>query len=173
MIRKSVLAALAGLAALAVAAGAVAHDYKHGELTIEHPWARASIGAAKAGAAYLTIVNRGESPDLLVAVASPAAEHVSLHTNVTEGGVAKMRSVQAIEVSPGEPTVLQPGGLHIMLMGLKARLIAGEKFPLTLTFERAGAVTVEVMIEAPTTGGGGAGGDGHDGHDGHMGAGDS
>lgn len=146
--------ALAVLGALALSPSAYGQDYKLGELTIQHPWAWASAGAAKTGAAYMEIVNDGTVPDLLVAVASPVAEQVQLHAYVVDGGVAKMRSIEAIEVSPGDPVILQPGGLHVMLTGLKATIVAGQSFPLTLTFERAGSVTVEVIIQAPAVGSG-------------------
>jgi len=140
---------LAVLAVLTLPATGHAHDYKLGDLTIQHPWARASIGAAKAGAAYLEIVNEGKRPDLLIAAASPVAEHAKLHTHLVEGGVAKMRPVEAVEITPGEPAILQPGGLHIMLMGLKAPLVEGNMFPVTLTFERAGNITIQVIVQAP------------------------
>jgi len=155
MIRKCLLAAIAALAGIALATGATAHDYKLGDLKIEHPWARASIGVAKAGAAYLVVINAGKETDRLVAAASPVAETVQIHTHLIEDGVAKMRRVMAVEVEPGEPAVLQPGGLHVMLMGLKAPLVEGEVFPLTLTFERAGEIEIEVMINAPAAGGNG------------------
>jgi periplasmic copper chaperone A len=155
MIRKRLLAALAVVAALAIPAGAYGHEYKLGELTIEHPWSRASIGAAKASAAYMEMVNEGTTPDLLIAVSSPIAEHVQLHTNLIEGGVLKMRPLEAVEISPGEPTILQPGGIHIMLMGLKAPLKEGDTFPLKLTFERAGTITVQVIVQGMDMNGGG------------------
>lgn len=149
MFRTRLFTALAVLAALALPVAVQAHDYKLGDLTIEHPWAPASIGAAKAGAAYMKVVNEGQTSDLLIAVASPAAEHAKLHTHLVEGGVAKMRPVAAVEINPGEPAILRPGGLHVMLMGLKAPLKEGDMFPLTLTFERAGTVTVQVIVQAP------------------------
>jgi copper(I)-binding protein len=68
-----------------------------------------------------------------------------------EDGVMKMRPVEAIEVAPGEPTVLGPGGLHIMMMGLKAPLVEGERFPVTLVFERAGEATVHVVVDKATS----------------------
>ena len=132
---------------LGFAAPVLAADYQLGDLTIEQPWARASIGQAKTGAAYFTLNNGGEAVDRLLAVATPAAKHAALHTHLMEAGVMKMRPVDAIEVAPGAPTVLRPGGLHVMLMGLEAPLAEGETFPLTLTFERAGAVEVEVRIQ--------------------------
>jgi copper(I)-binding protein len=79
-------------------------------------------------------------------VATPVAESAELHAHIMDGDVARMRPVEAIEVSPGEPTVLEPGGFHVMLMGLKQPLNEGEVFPLTLTFEKAGEVTMEVPI---------------------------
>ena len=61
----------------------------------------------------------------------------------------KMRSVEAVEITPGEPSVLQPGGLHVMLMGLTEPLVEGNSFPLTLNFERAGSVELQIMIFEP------------------------
>lgn len=132
---------------LGLTAPALAGDYRLGDLRIEQPWARASIGQAKTGAAYLTLNNGGEAVDRLLSVATPAAKRAGLHTHLMDAGVMKMRPVEAIEVAPGAPTVLRPGGLHVMLMGLAAPLMEGESFPLTLTFEQAGAVEVEVRIQ--------------------------
>lgn len=143
---KHLISALTCVAALLVTSLAVAHEYKVGSLTIEHPWARASVAAN--GAAYMTISNSGSEPDQLVAAASPVAETVELHTHIMEGDVMKMRPVKAIDVNVGEPAVLKPGGLHIMLIGLKAPLKEGEKFPMTLTFTKAGTVEVSVVVEA-------------------------
>lgn len=137
-----------GAAAALLASPAIeAHEYKLGDLVIEHPWARASIGQVPNGAAYMTITTGGQEIDHLVSVKSDVAQHVQLHTHMMEGDVAKMRPVEAIEIAPGTPTVLQPGGLHVMLMGLKAPLVEGQSFPLTLTFERAGEIEVEVKVE--------------------------
>lgn len=135
------------VSALAFTGAATAHETKLGDLLIEKVWARASIGQAKAGAAYLTIVNTGHEPDRLVGAKTPAAHEAAPHAHTMVDGVMKMRSVDAIEVTPGEPTVLQPGGLHIMLIGLASPLVEGETFPLTLTFEKAGEIEVEVLIE--------------------------
>ena len=134
------------LAAALVSNLAAAADYTLGDLAIHKPWARASIGQAQAGAAYVTVMNKGSLPDRLIAVEGAVANRVELHNHMMEGGVMKMRPVKAIEVAPGEPAVLKPGGLHIMLMGLKAPLVKGESFPLTLVFERAGRVEIEVSV---------------------------
>lgn len=128
-----------------------------GDILVQQPWARASIGAAKAGAAYMTVVNQGTAPDRLVAVESDVAARTELHGHLMEQGVMKMRPVEAIEVAPGEPAVLKPGGLHVMFMGLKAPLVEGARFPLTLVFARAGRIEVEITVMAPTAMGHGHG----------------
>jgi periplasmic copper chaperone A len=118
-----------------------------GEVAVHDAWARASIGQIRTSAAYLTLEVPGERPDRLIAAASPIAETAGLHTHVMDGNVARMRPVAAIEITPGAPVVLEPGGLHIMLMGLKQPLVEGKTLPLSLTFERAGAVALEVPIK--------------------------
>lgn len=138
-------------AALAVMAAppATAEETRLGDLTIRQAWARASAGPAKAGAAYLSIVNEGTAADRLIAAETPAARRAALHGHAMDDqGVMKMRPVEAVEIGPGETAVLEPGGLHVMLMGLAAPLKRGESFPLVLTFERAGRIEVEVGIEA-------------------------
>lgn len=136
------------LIAIAVFSQAVqAQEYRLKGLTVSHPWARATAGPARAGAAYLTITNHGQKMDRLLAVATPAAKRASVHVTLMEQGVMKMRPVKAVEVHPGEPAVLQPGGMHVMLMGLKAPLEAGERFPMTLTFENTGVIEILVTVK--------------------------
>ena len=91
--------------ALAVAAPA-ADTAKVGDIAIDQPWARASLGNAPNSAAYMILQNTGAVPDRLIGGSTPVATQVQLHTHVMEGGVAKMRPVDAIEVAPGQPTVL-------------------------------------------------------------------
>ena len=129
-------------------AAALAGETKAGDLTIVDPWARATIGSQKVGAAYVTIRNRGTTADRLVGAQTGVAENAALHTStVTTEGVAEMRPVDSVEVPPGGEAKLAPRGTHIMLMGLKAPLVAGKSFPLTLEFERAGAVEVEAQVQ--------------------------
>ena len=154
--------ALALAALIAVTAGtALAQGFKAGPVDIEHPWARATASSARNGAAYMVLSTHGPDGDRLLSASSPAADKAELHTHQMDNGVMKMRQVDAIEVAPGSPTALQPGGLHVMLFGLKQPLAQGKTFPLTLTFEKAGSVTVEVNVEsagAVTPPHGGAGG---------------
>ena len=125
-------------------------------------WARATPPGARTGVAYLTIENRNAAPDRLVRAETPVAERAELHAHDMEAGVARMRSVDGLEVAPGQTTVLAPGGLHVMLVGLHRPLKRGEAFALTLVFERAGPVTLEVRVE-----GAGAGGPSKGHHHGH------
>ncbi|MEQ8354390.1 MAG: copper chaperone PCu(A)C [Kiloniellaceae bacterium] len=146
---RTVIAAAFG-ATLAIALAAVpasSHDFNRGELTIEHPWARASAGPVGNGAAFFVIRNAGAS-DRLVAVASELAERAELHQNSMAGDIMRMRPVEAVEVPAGGTASLQPGGHHIMLIGLHKALKEGDRFALTLTFEKAGEVTVQIAVEA-------------------------
>ena len=130
-------------------AQAFAGDAGHiqaGNVMIQDGWARASIGNAANSAAYMSLMIEGDDTDTLIAVSTPAAEKAELHTHVLENDIAKMRPVDAIEVAPGEATVLEPGGLHVMLMGLKGKLEEGSAIALTLTFENAGEVTLDVPV---------------------------
>ena len=141
-IRSSLLAALLVAAAWPVQA----HEFKVGDLQVDHPWARATAGNAPNGAAYLTVQNAGHHADRLVAAESPVAAKVELHTHTMDGGIMRMRRIDAVEVHPGEPAVFAPGGNHIMLLGLRKALKEGDEFPLTLTFANAGKVTVQVEV---------------------------
>ena len=121
-------------------------ETKVGDLTIRDGWVRASIGQAPNSAAYMMLMTEGDTADKLIAGSSPVAEKVELHNHILEDGVAKMRQVKVIDVAPGDMTVLEPGGLHVMLMGLKDKLEDGAEVPLTLTFENAGDVELILPI---------------------------
>ncbi len=128
-----------------------AHEYRRGDLQIDHPWARALPAVAKNGAVYLEIRNKGAAPDRLVAINTPAAASAELHRTQIDGGIARMGELATLEIKPGDSALLHPGGLHIMLNGLTLPLTAGTEFPLTLRFERAGLVELEIRVErAPT-----------------------
>lgn len=120
-----------------------------GDLMVEAPWARATSQGSRVGGAFLTVRNTGELGDRLVAAESEVADRVQLHMTRMEDGVMQMRQVEGgIDVPAGGVTELKPGSFHVMLMGLKAPLQEGASFPVTLTFERAGSVTIEVPIRA-------------------------
>jgi copper(I)-binding protein len=139
--------------ALTLGAFACAQDYTVGPLHIEHVVARPSFPGQPSGAAYVTIDNTGKSPDKLTSASSSIAKSAQIHTMSMENNVMKMREIDGIELKPGSKTVMQPGhGYHIMLIGLKQPLKVGDKFPLTLNFEKAGKVEVTVVVEEMNAG---------------------
>jgi hypothetical protein len=138
---------LALLALLLMALPAAAHDYKLGALEISQPWARATPPTAPTGGGYLSVKNTGTTPDRLISASSPAAGIVQVHEMKMEGNVMRMREIDGpLEIKPGETVTLAPGGMHLMMMGLKAPLKQGEKVPLTLVFEKAGKIDVELVV---------------------------
>lgn len=143
MLRRSLLAAAAALAARPAAA----HSYTAGDIRIGHPWTRAA-GANGNGAGFMRLTNGGAQPDRLLSAASPIARTVELHTMVRDGEVMRMRPVQDIPIAPGQTVELRPGGFHVMLIGLNAPMQQGGRVPLTLRFERGGEVQVELAVEA-------------------------
>lgn len=156
------LVAMLLLIAAAVPGTATAEEGKRiGDLEVEQAWARATAPSMHTGAAYVIVVNHGKDIDRLVGASTPVARMAQLHTHMMEGSIMKMRSIKGVEVHPGEPTVMRPGGLHIMLMGLNRQLIQGDTFPLTLTFEHAGSVEVTVAVQSIGSRGPMTGGPGH------------
>jgi periplasmic copper chaperone A len=129
-----------------VAAGAAAHEYDLGKLTIGHPRAPASHGAAKTAAVYVTFVNDGAQSDKLLGVSSPIAAHAGLHTDEKIGDVNHMHPLPSIDIPAGKTVELKPGEMHIMLEGLQHPLKEGEMIPLTLTLQNEGEVKVEAMV---------------------------
>lgn len=150
--------------AILIAAPASAHGYKAGALEISHPWARETPPGAKIGAGYLKVKNTGGESDRLTAVATPAAEKVEIHESTSENGVAKMRPVSAVELPAGGEVKLAPGGIHLMLIGLKEGLAEGMRIPATLTFEKAGTVEIELAVENMAYGRGEPAAAGHQHH---------
>lgn len=144
--------ALSSLLVLSTGA-ALAADYKVGDLTISDPWSRALPPNAPAGAAYFTVTNQGQAQDRLVGAASDVAGKAELHTHVKSGEMMRMQKVDAVDIPAGGEATFAPGGNHVMLIGLKRPLKDGEQFPLTLEFEKAGKVRVEVPVRADAQGG--------------------
>ena len=119
-----------------------------GEIMIMDPYARVARPGAPTGAAYLVIHNMGKSADRLLSAESPVAELVQIHTHIEDEGVMKMRRIEGgVPLPPGAMHALERGGDHVMLMGLTRDLSAGDSFRLTLIFEVAGEVTVDVPVD--------------------------
>lgn len=125
-----------------------AHEFKVGDLEIEHPWSRATPAGAKVAGGYFTIVNKGSTPDRLLSISSDVSEKAELHQMGVKDGVMTMRPVDGgLEIPAGGKVALAPGGYHLMFIGLKRQPKQGEKFAATLTFEKAGMVSVEFAVE--------------------------
>jgi len=138
-----------------------------GTLTIENAWARPTDALAKTGAAYFAIKNAGDTADRLVSVSTEVAGAAELHTVTNTDGMLRMRHVAGIDIPAKASTELKPGAFHVMLINPKQQFKVGERFPLKLTFEKAGAVTVQVQVARQVVGasggtGGGAMDHGHD-----------
>jgi copper(I)-binding protein len=136
-------------AAMLLAAPSLAYA-ADGKIVVSDAWARSSSGLTRASAVYLTLSNQGSEPDRLQSVRTPAAQRAELHTTVHQGDIMRMQRVDSIEIPPGQTVHLSPGRYHVMLMTLAKPLTQGEKFPLTLRFARAGEMTVEVAVQAPS-----------------------
>jgi hypothetical protein len=135
-----------------MASAALAHGYQNGNLTIQHPWSRETAPGQAVGGGFMTITNKGASEDRLVSGTSPVAAEVQLHTMTMDGGVMRMRQVEGGIAVPARGALeLKPGSYHIMFMGLKRQLRQGERFPVTLRFQRAGRVTVQFAVQPVTS----------------------
>jgi copper(I)-binding protein len=142
------LRSLLVVAAMFFSTQSFAHEYRIGDLYIDHPYARASMPGQTSGGAYLTLENKSSSADALVSVKTTAANSVEIHTMSMDNNVMRMREVSSIDLKPGEKIAMQPGnGYHLMLLGLKAPLKTGDKLPLTLTFKKAGKVDLIISVE--------------------------
>lgn len=143
---RKTLSALLGLCLLS--AGAMAHEFKLGDIKIGHPWSRAMPESSSTGGVYLSLNNQGKTADKLLSASTPRAAKAELHTHLNDKGVMRMREVAGgVAVAGGQEVKFAPGSYHVMLMGLKQPLRVGDRFPLTLRFEKAGSVTVEVVVE--------------------------
>ena len=147
------------LASILAIAAAVRADAEGVEVL--EPFARASIGEATSGVVYLRLVNHAATPDRLTGATTAAAARADLHATEEQGGVVKMRRLESLDIAASGEFAFEPGGAHIMLTGLTAPLREGEHFMLTLQFETAGEVAIEVPVRSIAAG---ADGGGHDAH---------
>lgn len=134
----------AAAALLAVSSPALA-DKAAATVTAGDPYVRLVPAGMEQTGAYVLLKNSDKSDHALVKAASPAARVVELHTVIDEGGMKKMRQVPKMDIQAGGETQLKPGGLHIMLIGLKEPLKEGAEVPITLIFEDAS----EIALKAP------------------------
>lgn len=148
------------LAALAFCAGSAnATDYDVGSIHIGNPWARVAPKGAKTTAGYLTVTNKGATPDRLTCVSVAVAARCEIHSMTMDGGVMRMRLLpNGLTIKPGETVELKPDSFHLMFVDLKAPLEAGKTVKGTLKLDQAGTVDVEYALspvgatQPPTSG---------------------
>lgn len=166
---RSLFSILAASAFIAAATPAIAHDYRAGDIEIGHPWTRATPPMARVAGGYLELTNTGDTADRLLGGSSPVAARVEIHNMEMTDGIMKMRPVpEGVEIPAAETVHLAPGGYHLMLLELKQPITEGEMVPVTLEFEQAGAVDVELAagpIGSTATGHDNATSSSHEGHD--------
>lgn len=139
------IAALAVALAFAVPSGAQEPDAS--QLQISNAWSRVAPPGAPVLGGYLSITNGGGEPDRLLAVSSSFSDDVQMHVSSIKDGVASMRQVtDGVPIPVGETIKFEPGGLHLMLLDPKSRPAEGGKIPLTLKFEKAGQIDVELVV---------------------------
>ena len=152
--------------ALLLGPAALAHGYKAGSLAIHHPWTRATPAGARVAGGYLVIENEGSEPDRLLGGASEVGTAIEVHEMSEADGIMTMRALtDGLTIPAGGSVELKPGGLHLMITGLKRRLMEGEKVKATLAFEKAGRIDVEFEVQPI---GGSPARDEEDGHGGHT-----
>jgi copper(I)-binding protein len=144
VIRNFLRAAAFGAALFTSGAGVALAD----GMEVTGPWTRATVHGASVGVGYLTIENKGTEADRLTSISSDVSDKAELHETRLDGGVMKMRALpQGVEIKAGQSLVLKPGAYHLMLLGLKKQLLPGGAINVTLTFEKAGPVSVAMPIE--------------------------
>lgn len=130
----------------APAADAASATVTIGDIEISGAFTRATLPGAPVAGGFLTLTNTGAEDDLLVRVQSAIAREGQIHEMAMEGDVMKMRQItDGLVIPAGETVTLEPGGFHLMFMGLNAAIAQGDAVPVTLTFEKAGSVTVELV----------------------------
>lgn len=143
---------LLALTLLLPAAFAQAHDYQAGHLHIDHPWSREMPPVAPTSAAYFVIHNDGAEADRLLSASTPLAGKAELHQHLHVDGVMKMQQVPEVVIPAGGEVTFGPMGYHVMLFDLERQARDGERFPMTLNFEKAGTLQVEVQVQKDAPG---------------------
>lgn len=119
-------------------------------ITVQDPYVRLAPPNAPATGAFMVIKNNGDKEVKVLKADNPASRVTELHTHLNEGGVMKMRPVPSIDIKAKGEAVLKPGGLHVMLIDLKAPMKEGDSVPITLTFDDGSSKQVEAKVVRPT-----------------------
>ncbi|MFN4341682.1 MAG: copper chaperone PCu(A)C [Azonexus sp.] len=138
-------------AGLLFSAGVLAGAADH--VAVQDPYVRLAPPNAPATGAFMVIKNQGDKDIKLVKAANPVSKVTELHTHLSEGGVMKMRPVPAIDIKAHGEAMLKPGGLHVMLIDLKAPMKEGDVVPITLTFDDGSSKQVDARVVRPMAAG--------------------
>jgi copper(I)-binding protein len=117
-----------------------------GKLSVTDAWSRSTPPGVTVGVVYFTLENDTGKSDRLLKLSTPIATKVEVHRTEVLDGIARMREVSVLHVDAGQTLEFQPGGMHVMLMGLKQPLVAGQPYELELRFEVAGPRKVKVAV---------------------------
>lgn len=122
-------------------------------VAVQDAYVRLAPPNAPATGAFMVIKNNGDKDVKVLKADNPASKVTELHTHLNEGGVMKMRPVPAVDIKAKGEAVLKPGGLHIMMIDLKAPMKEGDVVPITLTFDDGSAKTVDAKVVRPMAAG--------------------
>lgn len=150
--RRPLLALITLLPALCGPSLSQAHDFRIGSVVVDHPYATPTAPTARNGALHFKhLKNTGEQPDRLVSISTPVAASVEMHQAQLIDGVTQMRAQPALDLPPGADLAIShhDRSYHLMLVGLKQPLKDGDRFPVTLTFERGGSRELVVWVQQP------------------------
>ncbi|MDO5059661.1 MAG: copper chaperone PCu(A)C [Neisseria sp.] len=138
---------------LTLAAALLCHSAFAAGIQAQNAWARETVAGMSMGGVFLQLDNQSGKDDVLQSVETPAAKKAEIHEHIHEDGMMKMREkTGGLPLAKGQTLELKPGGYHIMLMGLKQELKAGNSFPVTLKFKRSGKQTVNVTVQSNARG---------------------
>ncbi|MBM4219156.1 MAG: copper chaperone PCu(A)C [Gammaproteobacteria bacterium] len=140
---------LPAFAAFVLAAALTGPGASADGLSVTDAWSRSTPPGARVGAVYFTLRNDTKKSDRLLKLSTPVAEQAEVHRTEVLDGIARMREVAVLHVDAGQTIVLEPGGMHLMLVGLRQPLVAGTSYDLDLLFEVAGPRKISVEVRAP------------------------
>ncbi len=121
------------------------HSFSQGDVAVNHPWSRPTPPGVPMGVGYMAISNQGEADITLVGAATPKAKEVTIHQSAMKDGMMNMRQLKnGLTIPAGETVLLEPRGYHLMLEGLKGAIAKDERIPMTLNFNGAGPVQIEL-----------------------------
>ncbi|TVP47959.1 MAG: copper chaperone PCu(A)C [Halomonas sp.] len=154
-LKSGLTAALMTLALMSTPLWAAHHGDGHDEavseqtanIDVSQPWARATPPGAASGGGFVTLTNLGDTDDRLIDVSTTITERSEIHTMEVDGDVMRMEHLpEGLKIPAGETVTLAPGGLHLMFMGLASPIEEGGSIPVTLTFEQAGSIEIELEV---------------------------